>query len=192
MLDNFYVPIMWCKEAAFNTQRSVLQVLKLLNVVARRSWKNDARVMENLTLQHYLGVDKINISIYRYNILMTSLLLCNFSDKDDKMTTSATAAASGSTTQSSIQGSPSRSFSWAGQTVTSLTLGPGQTTTVPLRACICSAGVYDLSSLFVAASPTKAYGETLSLQVQRPVTQSLLTVRDKEGVTSWGVFMLFV
>ena len=35
-----------CKETTFNTQ-SVLSVSKLVSVVARRSWKNDVKVMEN-------------------------------------------------------------------------------------------------------------------------------------------------
>ncbi len=36
-----------CQEATFNTHRSDLTIKKLVIVVARRSWKNDARVMEN-------------------------------------------------------------------------------------------------------------------------------------------------
>ncbi len=41
------MPRSGCKEATFNTHRSVLPVLKLVNIVAHQSWKNDARVMEN-------------------------------------------------------------------------------------------------------------------------------------------------
>ncbi len=41
------MPIRGCKEAPFNTHRSVISVVKLVIVVAHRSWKNYARVMEN-------------------------------------------------------------------------------------------------------------------------------------------------
>ena len=41
------MPIRGSKEAPFNTYRSVIPVLKLVIFVARQSWKNDARVMEN-------------------------------------------------------------------------------------------------------------------------------------------------
>ncbi len=36
-----------CKETTFKAQWCVLSVLKLVIVVACRSWKNDARIMEN-------------------------------------------------------------------------------------------------------------------------------------------------
>ncbi len=36
-----------CKETTFKAQWYVLSALKLVSVVACRSWKNDARVMEN-------------------------------------------------------------------------------------------------------------------------------------------------
>ncbi len=44
-INNFW--IRGCNETTFKTQLSFLLVLKLVIVVACRSWKNDARVMEN-------------------------------------------------------------------------------------------------------------------------------------------------